>query len=842
MIIILNNFKFETDKSIKFKQTKQVNDIARLSDRQSNYSTVKILKTATNTRILEFLGNIGNETNIPYQRNTCNVIDSNTGQHIIYKGWATIKETNKYYNIYIYDGIVDFYKAIENKFISVIGLSDLNHVKNIDTIKATWTDETLPYRYNIADYNGQLEASIGVLNTDYQIPSVNIAWLFNKIMDFFGYEYEGAIFTNQKFVNSWLTYPKPVPTTEPSLEIIKTQTALPLTYVYNYYDGYAYLSNTKHNPYIFREEFTNSNANTVLATPIESSAQFINILQNGVYKLKVSGSYSNGNKVQWIKYSYGIIVDSGMLFLDGLNEVYFSLNVGDKITAKAEPPIGSEALDMNIFSEFSRVDGYVVNFESIFIDFEIKDFINEVMQRFSLTMFKDKYSNKLKFKTLSEVLQSTDILDLSNKFVKKLGEVYILDNYAKRNYLKYKYNDQNARYNDGFIDVENENLPDNKTIIQSNIYAHENYTSLFSNKVLNVYKIWDKEVKDDLTIKYKPLENRFYIQRSEKINEIINLKSVELNLTGSNSFYFKENNWRLSYFEIVADFYSIIKTILSTSKVVSVELWLKANEVSSINFERLVYFKEFQSYYLINKVNDWVESKPTKLELIEVDYISPVVIPIPTPDYLTIANSSILLCNVTLEIETSLPIGTQVTISIYQYDYGFLGNYNALPIQTPYVVTYLGSDLVVPIYSNVTAFYKIEIMAFNSIFETFTDVAYDLLVTGCPPLTPSCTITTLLFSLKTYIANYSLLGYSYFKFGINYDSTCPIKFLKIVFSNINGTSENQIFNYDFTGALVILDIDFVFTSMIVNTATIKFYHTDAQGVETQGNTINFVAP
>lgn len=84
------------------------------------------------------------------------------------------------------------------------------------------------------------------------------------------------------------------------------------------------------------------------------------------------------------------------------------------------------------------------------------------------------------------------------------------------NFFKYKYNQQDANYNDGYIDVLNSNLPESKTVIQSKIYSPEYIVNTFDFQLVNVYKIWDKNIKDNGTVEYKPLENHFYFMRSQK--------------------------------------------------------------------------------------------------------------------------------------------------------------------------------------------------------------------------------------------------------------------------------------------------------------------------------------
>ena len=171
-LIYINGNLVELDNKVSFTQTKQVNDIANITNRNSNFTqTIKAPRTANNRRTFEGAFNVGSTADIPYQRAVCNVIDANSGQHLIYNGWAVlIESTNDTYNFTVYDGIIDFYKKIEKLTINDLGVSELNHIKNLEGVIETWTNESLPYRYILADYNGKNTTDIGNVNVDYQVP------------------------------------------------------------------------------------------------------------------------------------------------------------------------------------------------------------------------------------------------------------------------------------------------------------------------------------------------------------------------------------------------------------------------------------------------------------------------------------------------------------------------------------------------------------------------------------------------------------------------------------------------------------------------------------------------
>jgi hypothetical protein len=53
---------------------------------------------------------------------------------IIYNGRGVINETNDFYNLTIYDGNIDLYKAIENTTLGDLNLTGLTHTKDVATV------------------------------------------------------------------------------------------------------------------------------------------------------------------------------------------------------------------------------------------------------------------------------------------------------------------------------------------------------------------------------------------------------------------------------------------------------------------------------------------------------------------------------------------------------------------------------------------------------------------------------------------------------------------------------------------------------------------------------------
>ncbi len=706
-IILLNGKQVDTPK-VSFAQTRQVNDIANLTTRNSNLTTsVKLPKTDKNVLIIENVSSVGNNSNIPYTKIRCDVIDAITGQHIIYNGWAVLLETTETdYQFTFYDGVIDFYRRFENITMTELGLSDLNHIKNLANVKGSWNDTDLPYRYILADYNGNNDAS-GNVNIDFQVPCASVPYLWQRIFDYIGYSFVGTIFEHEKFQNLWLSYPKPVSLESPELIEVTDQTSILYTEVVTYpigTGGVFYGSQTSVN--FFPD-----------STGLDSAYYTLSggAVVGGVYRLTFTDALfeftstagvvtETATFLIWVFNTLGEVTATYEINALELSFIDINLEVGWRFTIlgsqASSSPVGTSTLTGSAITNLSYINGYNLGFDEAFVDFKVSDFVKEICIRFGLTIFKDKYTDSVTFLTLSELLQNATFTNWSDKFNKKLSEKYTFGNYAKRNTMAYKYNDEEGKYNNGFIGINNENLAEEVTLLQSKIYSPEKEKNISFLSGSNIYKIWDKEIKDDESVDYKGLDGRFYFLRAELVNSSVTLGSNILGSTTSNDFYYRESYYRLPFQNIIDDFYNTISVLFNKAKLLSVDFWLKPVDIYNFDFSKLIYVDKLASYYLVNKINNFVEGKSTKVELIEVDYGGATPLPNETVDwYAILSNGTIDACEITFDVDTNYPQPVNVEVIVLRGELDVTSTlvFNELLVLPQIISTITSNEVTFPI-------------------------------------------------------------------------------------------------------------------------------------------------
>lgn len=607
MRLIINGIDIELTDSQKISRTLQVNDILTLSDRQTNYTnTFTIKKTDKNKLTFDLLGVVGVTSFLPYQKNEC-YLYTDDGECMVYKGWAVIQSTDKEYKINIYDGNIDLYKAIENKSLGDLNLSEIDHNKLLSTVVNSFTAD-LPYRYLIADYNGNMIYNTNRINIDYLVPSAKVSYLWNKIFSEFGFTYSGSIFNTVNFTNLWLSYPKFSEVTQVPTQIFNVTTAIDTQPIFPIF--------------IAPETGTYSiDGNNIIQPSITYLISDWAGMPVGSFTTNTIYIYLNG----------ALIANYNESPFD------FNLNIGDVITMAYEEPFinNGESFSVNYTGSFqsqlviSQYTGVPISFSNELKDFSIKDFITEILNRFGLTPFKDKYEKHYRFLTLQELLQNNEVIDWSreqNKFVEQISEKYTFGSYAQENKFTYKYNDQEDDYYNSEILIDNVNLAENKTVVNSRVYAPDKTpVNLIHDLNVNVYRMWNKEIQESGEIKYKGLSKRYYLMReaSHTFTTTTSIGSQSLGTHQTITTVPVESFYNLRMEDVIRIYYSTIGAILNYSKIIEASIYLNEKNISDIDFSKLYWIKQLSSYFLLNKVNNFTKKGITKVELIKVDYTAP---------------------------------------------------------------------------------------------------------------------------------------------------------------------------------------------------------------------------
>lgn len=616
--LIVNNNKIELSKETSIKYTKQISDIFDVASVSCSFTnSFDFDKTPANSQSMQQLGISGDSSLIPYQKN--NAVLKVDGFDLISQGWFDILPTEENYKGRIIDGMIDFFKAIENKTMgNDLNLSNFNHEKTLDTVIASFTNQY--YQYLVADYGGKVLFD-SKINIDYLAPSFSVKKLWDLIFTTFGFTCD---YTNLSYLEGlYITYPKEISQGQVN-EVVATL-------IRNFFSdpGRVTIGSTS----TIRSEYRHWDSSTIIEGSLIDTWKYVipettsyNFdLTSEMYVIYRHPNRANRNtnpRVDILKNGVviGSILSDFVTNVEGIGvERTLSFNLqcdaGDIIEMYISAPSylningryyrNYEWRHNNTEFIISKTDLGTTILENELKDFSIKDFIKEIIWRTGLTPILNKETRKVDFITLDSRLDFDNAQDFSHCFIKRTGESYQSD-YAQKNSFKLKKNIDTDTDGDGYLYVPNVNLSDEKTLAQSKIYAPDKkIVTQFPGFTTNQYKIWETETKDNdgvIEVTYKGLSGRFYFIRKIDQSGSFNMISEILNDEDIVSDIPVAINTNTLFEEAVFNNYSEYQKIFTNFRIHNIDLAMTINDFMGADLTRPFYFKQENAYYIANKI------------------------------------------------------------------------------------------------------------------------------------------------------------------------------------------------------------------------------------------------
>lgn len=595
--LYINNQKIElTDNLVSL--TAQINDIAELKDRQSDYSnSIKILRTPKNVLIFEMIGVSGNKSRVPYKEVTVKYIVN--GIEIISEGKGIVKNTNKYYNLVIYDGNISITDLLGDKQLNGLDFSVYNHDLTIEN----WIDsfsKTDGYIYGLGKFYENAKTS--GIDIDLQNVSFYVHTLFDMIFTQKGYTLSGDFFNSVDYKSRVI-----------SMSTGHLRNSIDdINQVFQYDSSGDLVSNTYPDPTSDIIEVLNY---TATAT--------------SVYKINLNGTFGriHGDNFRFRIYINDISYES-IIVPDGSFDIDISLQarVGDiirlKLFAESVFELGANRIAFDpsfVTTIHSNEISIPIVIEDLIGETKQYDFVKEIMQHFGLIFRKTRNENNYEFIQLSQLLiDNENAEDWSGKYSNFINESYKSD-YAQVNRIKYRYDnegDETLTFADGEMLIDDVNLSTSKTLFTSILKASE------LDGQYNILNHWKDENENDEDVIVPVIEDL----RMFKINvindnilyrfndSIINysLLSDDVSLLDFQSIYY-QNELDTHYAEVTQ--------MLTDYKAITLELNLSVIDYYSRDFFKLKEIKQLGRYYYLNKISNFKKGKKTKVELIEITEI-----------------------------------------------------------------------------------------------------------------------------------------------------------------------------------------------------------------------------
>ena len=637
-------------KGDSFKLTRQIADVFDLASVSASYSnSFSIPKTPSNTRVFQYLGLAGDTSSVPYTKNEVNV--KYAGFDTISKGWLKVSETTEEYKCSIIDGMVDFFKDIENKTLgSDLDLSNFDHIKNIETVIDSYSNEY--YSYIIADYGARTEIPIVVfpletaINIDPLVTSFSVKKLYELIMSTFGYT--SVSDEMDAFINDlYITYPTPPvfqDTDETVIaELDKELFVKPAVLIG---DRYSVPSENFWTTETISEGSLINNWSFVVP---ENSGYRVDLKNESYVRVGVSTLALNDTYVtQYINRSLTLeVVKNGTSIFSIQSDPLAEVTGYNTVFAQQ-----GDIIQVNIYYDqlpqqtnfrvryfvdkfhhkhtelkISKINQGEITPLEAFKSFKITDFFKELLYRTGLTPLADNVNKIITFIPISQRIDKNNAIDWSSKYIGRSKENYIKGSYAQRNLFKMKYNDDDDNRNDGVLNVNNKNIEDEKTLVNSMIYSPIDGVTEIHDTGSGIEKVpiitmWQAEVSkneaEETTISYKPYDNRFYFLRRVTKSSEWKLKSEFIpGVETVNQLWFASTDNTLLGQLLTLNF-SEYNKIFQNFRSHDIELALGLSDILSLDLTRPYFFDKESAFYIINKIT-YEQRKPSMAECVKIN-------------------------------------------------------------------------------------------------------------------------------------------------------------------------------------------------------------------------------
>lgn len=586
----------------------QIGKIGEVATRKSTHSyTVKLPQTAKNIQVLEMLGVLGNTSRKPYERIVVDYLVDDVS--LVADGYAKIKSKSGFFELVIYDGVIDLGERLKGKKIEDLELDDLNHILTTQTYIDSFSN-TEGYIYGLANFGLGVNSIVSV---ETQAPSIFSHTLFRKIFEQNGLNLVGEFFTtNQNYLTEVLT-PSKGYVIEDSVFTNEAKGGSNTNTLSDY-------SAPTNGLQEFDRQFDLSNESLVGASIVNNEMIFSIA---GTYKLDFAITYSsfetNMNLVFKINGSGKANIYLPEEVSGGIKNASatFSVEAGDAITLHLAgtsfyPFGGAEEFGFEL-SYSGQVDsllylqsgGQLITPSDFIGEMNQLSFVLDIIRRYGLILRPINNSTDYEFKQLESILQDkANAEDWTDKIFTVGRENYI-SGYAKTNFAKYSYPEEIViPNNDGELIIENENASSEKTMFSSPFQIPNLISTYFANDLYSV-PIW--ETVDAVTeLKETPLKimkiTKYDFNFSAKLFGEVTPISISEGIPMLSLI-----NMSMEYF--LTNYYKAFQSLIEDYNSTDFSLNLTTLDIFNLNFFRLKYLKQTGRYYY----TDYIQHKPNKL-------------------------------------------------------------------------------------------------------------------------------------------------------------------------------------------------------------------------------------
>lgn len=667
--IYINGQKIDLAEA-KVAVTFQVNDVAELEDRQSNFTNeIKVPFTANNKAILE-------NAELPESAGTSTknklpakiVVD---GVEIVSGGFAVIESADTHYNITIYSGIAGFFEALGDTGLQDLDLSEWVLEWNLGAVKFLLQNKPVNgYLHAVFEY-GQAITNNNELYPPHLLPMFYVHTLVAKIFSSVSQLYESSFFDSAFFkslalplfgksgADYILYYMTAIAEAGPILAAALNYSAAP------YFDILGF----KYTPNILSGIISDQSGRFALGTSQmfanfpEPSFVVYTVPTDGVYNIQVELTISgrldsvSTNPLQTtgliaVFYADQSGANNGLI-TDGIdvrgigNVVNYQSSINESVTLQKGMEV-APCVMLRVYSGPGPYN-YTINYWKVTITCEqaeetdygllypiepnlpsisCKDFLKNLAKMFALVFYQNPFSGKMEIRRFDEIYENLPYAkDWSDKLDERKGKSidFEIGSYGQRNRLTYRGDDYvPEKLNDGYFTIEGNRLEAEKTVVELAFSGCNGGGVSFSNKDIPHVKVFDDSdnIPTNINGRIVSIYDHTLTSTATLDDGIVTPTTIA---TGQSVPIARFNQWEgnpnLAFKNANANnltdtYYAGIARMLNRGKKVSAYFNLTLEDITGLDHFTPVYVNG--NHYYINKVVDFIPGQLTKVELIQL--------------------------------------------------------------------------------------------------------------------------------------------------------------------------------------------------------------------------------
>lgn len=610
---------------------KQVNDIAEMQDRNSDFTaSFKVRKTRAMRELFEMSGEVGAQTNFPYERQSCRLVQDNI--EVITGGILTLlKRDDEYYHVSILSGNVTFFKRIETLKITDLSLPSMVHTWDVPTMVSSHANtspapDVIYPLLEPSDDGGMTPLTDTGDRVDLWAQWI---WPFCKV----------KVIWDEIFANSGFT----VTGGEVLDSDVVDKLYMPISSLS--------ITNTKDYHYSIRWNGVHPMAgNETLAFPgavmIKGDATF----QLGFYICRYSATYSfhvkiiNGSILggspaptiylfKWLNTLVATFNLTFSLFVTHEYDIEYTAVAGDILYVMSTP-----VDDIHLYSiAITKIEGATIALGSLvdprlhLPDMSQTEFVKMICNLFGLIPDVNARDRTIRFWNYQELYDNVPIARDWSKFLSERDDEveFKFGDYAQKNLMHYKDSeDVQEDRGRGEMPVEDETLPEEKDMVQLNVSTADEVRILTTNFAVDIARIALNKWSDSDNM-YKPaskIDARIvYIDRVRSIASPPYEKT--LGITYTDPVYgvqttdilspLKASTTPISFSNLIV-YYANVSRLLTKTKLRRAKFNLPVYEVAGLKHNVPVYLSQYKAYFYVNKINNYVAGKLCTIDLIKL--------------------------------------------------------------------------------------------------------------------------------------------------------------------------------------------------------------------------------